>query len=211
MIESENPDPFEDEEDEDKYRLQARPSGLGFVQDSVMHRIDAFLSEKHVSSGVGMNFVERIDHFLSGGLGLSESSGKEMGIEGFAGTGRFMDKSECDCDDCDDCDCSGLDESEGPKYEGPALEKGGTSIAGKAAPAVREMLGTQVKAGMKVLDYGAGSFGRLVLRFMPMIRSGVYQGLMVGRLERSPKFFRRPAQTSTSLSPPMCSTSFQIT
>ncbi len=46
-------------------------------------------------------------------------------------------------------------------YKGDPLEKGGTSIQGQAAPAVRALLKNEtIKPGMKVLDYGAGKYGR---------------------------------------------------
>lgn len=46
-------------------------------------------------------------------------------------------------------------------YQGKPLEKGGTSIAGKAAPPVRELFKKGlIKSGEVVLDYGAGKYGR---------------------------------------------------
>jgi hypothetical protein len=46
-------------------------------------------------------------------------------------------------------------------YQGKPLEKGGTSIAGKAAPPVRELFKKGlIKTGDTVLDYGAGKYGR---------------------------------------------------
>ena len=48
-----------------------------------------------------------------------------------------------------------------PTYVGEPLETGGTSIAGNAAPPVRELLKNgSIKTGMKVLDYGCGKFLR---------------------------------------------------
>ncbi|OYT15006.1 MAG: hypothetical protein B7C24_15370 [Bacteroidetes bacterium 4572_77] len=46
-------------------------------------------------------------------------------------------------------------------YSGQPLEKGGTSIPGKAAPAIRWLFNKgYIKSTDKVLDYGAGKFGR---------------------------------------------------
>lgn len=46
-------------------------------------------------------------------------------------------------------------------YSGKPLEKGGTSIAGKAAPPVRDLFKKKiVKPEDKVLDYGAGKYSR---------------------------------------------------
>jgi hypothetical protein len=46
-------------------------------------------------------------------------------------------------------------------YNGKPLEKGGTSIQGKAAPGVRWLFGKgYIKTTDKVLDYGAGKYGR---------------------------------------------------
>lgn len=47
------------------------------------------------------------------------------------------------------------------KYTGAALEKGGTSIAGGVVPGIKIMLKKGIiTPGMKVLDYGAGKYGR---------------------------------------------------
>ena len=45
-------------------------------------------------------------------------------------------------------------------YTGKPLEKGGTSIAGDAAPAIRALYGKAIKQGDVVLDYGAGKYAR---------------------------------------------------
>jgi len=46
-------------------------------------------------------------------------------------------------------------------YTGEPLETGGTSISGAAAPALRDLFNKgEIKAGMTVLDYGAGKSGR---------------------------------------------------
>jgi len=46
-------------------------------------------------------------------------------------------------------------------YKGDPLETGGTSIQGQAAPAVRALFKSgAIKPGMKVVDYGAGKYGR---------------------------------------------------
>jgi len=46
-------------------------------------------------------------------------------------------------------------------YTGKPLERGGTSIQGKASPAVRWLFGKgYIKPTDKVLDYGAGKYGR---------------------------------------------------
>jgi len=45
-------------------------------------------------------------------------------------------------------------------YDGEPLETGGTSISGKAAPAIRALYGDLIDDGDKVLDYGAGKYGR---------------------------------------------------
>jgi len=46
-------------------------------------------------------------------------------------------------------------------YTGDPLEKGGTSIAGNASPAVRDLLTKGIiKSGMTVLDFGAGKYAR---------------------------------------------------
>ena len=45
-------------------------------------------------------------------------------------------------------------------YSGKPLEKGGTSIAGDAAPAIRALYGKAIKDGDTVLDYGAGKYAR---------------------------------------------------
>ena len=46
-------------------------------------------------------------------------------------------------------------------YTGDPLEIGGTSIAGNAAPAVRDLFTKgHIKAGMTVLDFGAGKYAR---------------------------------------------------
>lgn len=45
-------------------------------------------------------------------------------------------------------------------YRGVPLEKGGTSIAGKASPAVRWLYEKHIKDFGEVLDYGAGKYAR---------------------------------------------------
>ena len=46
-------------------------------------------------------------------------------------------------------------------YTGDPLEKGGTSISGNAAPALRDLFAKgHIKPGMMVLDFGAGKFAR---------------------------------------------------
>lgn len=57
-----------------------------------------------------------------------------------------------------------LEESK-KRYDGPPLESGGTSIKGKGAdlpaPAIKWLFEKgHIKEGMKVLDYGAGKYGR---------------------------------------------------
>jgi hypothetical protein len=50
-----------------------------------------------------------------------------------------------------------------PTYQGPALEKGATSISGKGkpAPGMEYLISHGIfKKGMKVLDYGAGKYAR---------------------------------------------------
>jgi hypothetical protein len=45
-------------------------------------------------------------------------------------------------------------------YTGEPLESGGTSISGKAAPAIRKLIKQGVFDNKTVLDYGAGKYGR---------------------------------------------------
>lgn len=50
---------------------------------------------------------------------------------------------------------------EAKKYKGDPLETGGTSIQGQAAPPVRALVKNEtITPGMKVIDYGAGKYGR---------------------------------------------------
>ena len=56
-----------------------------------------------------------------------------------------------------------LIEAQGPTYQGPPLEKGGTSISaqGKPAPGIDLLVGKGIlKPGIKILDYGAGKYAR---------------------------------------------------
>jgi len=51
-------------------------------------------------------------------------------------------------------------------YEGEPIERGGTSIKGQgAAPPARWLWGRYIRPGMKVLDYGAGKYGRNAIHF----------------------------------------------
>jgi hypothetical protein len=89
-----------------------------------------------------------------------------------------------------------LSEGKYPTYQGPPLEKGGTSISAGAVPELKYLVSSGfLKKGQKILDFGAGKYGRNTLH----LKSLGFDVTAVDKFNYNEKFGVRPEESIKGL------------